>query len=126
MRLWMHGIVTVGLVMLIAGSAAAQRMAPASATYREPDAAASSLAAFSNIFYMPVRLAVTTVTAELGGMAGFLNAADGDSARDIWRLTEGQAILTPAMYRGDEMFRFGPWQARMGVLRPREQPVGVE
>jgi hypothetical protein len=98
-------------------------MAPASVTYREPDAAASSLAAFSNIFYMPVRLAVTTVTAELGGLTAFLNAADGDSARDIWRLTEGQAILTPVMLRGEEMFRFGPWQGRMGMLHPREAQV---
>jgi hypothetical protein len=123
MRIWMHAIVTVGMLALFAGSAAAQRMAPASVTYREPDAAASSLAAFGNIFYTPVRLAVTTVTAELGGMTAFLNAADGDSARDIWRLTDGQAALTPTMLRGDEMFRFGPWQGRMGVLRPREAQV---
>lgn len=123
MRFWMHAIVTVGLVMLFAGSAAAQRMAPASETYTPPDPAASSLAAISNIVYMPVRLAVTTVTAELGGMTAFLNAADATSARDIWGLTEGSAILTPAMYRGDEMFRFGPWQGRMGILHPREAQV---
>lgn len=123
MRLWTHAIVTVGLLVLFAGSAAAQRMAPASETYTEPDAAAASIAALSNIVYMPVRLAVTTVTAELGGMAAFLNAADQTSARDVWRLTEGQAILTPAMYRGDEMVRFGPWQGRMGMLRPREAQV---
>jgi hypothetical protein len=123
MRLWTHAIVTIGLVMLVAASAAAQLMAPASVKYTPPDPAASSLAAVSNIVYMPVRLAVTTVTAELGGVAAFLNAADANSARDIWGLTEGSAILTPAMYRGDEMFRFGSWQGRMGVLRPREAQV---
>jgi hypothetical protein len=123
MRIWTHAIVAVGLVVLFAGSAAAQRMAPASETYMEPDAGAASLAAFTNIFYMPVRLAVTTVTAELGGITAFLNAADARSARDVWGLTEGQAIITPEMLRGDEMFRFGPWQGRMGVLHQRQLQV---
>ena len=123
MRIWMHAIVTVGLLVSVAGSAAAQRMAPATVTYTEPDPAGASLSAFSNIVYMPVRLAVTTVTAELGGITGFLNAADANSSRDIWRLTEGQAILTPAMLRGEEMFRFGPWQGRMGILRSHSLQV---
>jgi hypothetical protein len=98
-------------------------MAPASETYTQPDAAAASTAALFNIFYMPVRLAVTTVTAEVGGITGFLNGADANSTRDIWRLTEGQAVLTPAALRGDELLRFGPWQGRMGVLQSRELQV---
>jgi hypothetical protein len=123
MRILTHAIVGVGLVVLFAGSAMAQRMAPATVTYTEPDPGAVSLAAFTNIFYLPLRLAVTTVTAELGGLAGFLNAADTKSSRDIWRLTEGQAIITPEMLRGDEMFRFGQWQGRMGVLRSDELQI---
>ena len=72
----------------------------------------SLLAATANLVYFPVRLAVTVVTAELGGLTGWLTGGDQPSARAVWNATEGQAFITAGMIEGRETLRFGPWSSR--------------
>jgi hypothetical protein len=67
----------------------------------------SFAAAAINVFYFPVRLAVTLVTAEVGGLTGWLTGGDTTSARSVWGVTDGQAYIKPAMLQGRERLRFG-------------------
>ena len=71
-------------------------------------AAGISLAAAAlNLFYVPVRFAVTVVTAEVGGLTGWLTGGDVPSARSIWAATDGQPYIKPAILEGSERLRFG-------------------
>jgi len=69
----------------------------------------SLAAAAINVFYFPVRFAVTLVTAEVGGLTGWLTGGDTASARSVWGLTDGQAYIKPAILEGRERLRFGSW-----------------
>lgn len=73
------------------------------------DMGMSMLAASANLVYFPVRLAVTAVTAGLGGLTGWLTGGDKPSSRAVWNATEGQAFINAAMIEGRESLRFGPW-----------------
>lgn len=65
------------------------------------------LAAVVNVVYFPVRLAVTLVTAEVGGLTGWLTGGDKPSARSVWGATDGQPFIEPAILEGRERLRFG-------------------
>lgn len=65
-------------------------------------------AAVTNTVYFPLRLAVTIVTAEVGGLTGFFTGGDDASARSVWSSTNGQAFITPEILEGRERLRFGP------------------
>jgi hypothetical protein len=65
-------------------------------------------AAFTNVVYFPARLAVTLVTAEVGGFTGFFTGGDDASARSVWSSTNGQGFITPAILEGRERLNFGP------------------
>lgn len=67
----------------------------------------SLLAAVTNVVYFPVRFGVTLVTAEVGGLCGFLTGGDRPSAHSVWNATEGQGFITPAILEGHERLRFG-------------------
>lgn len=69
-------------------------------------------AAVTNLVYFPVRLAITAVTAGLGGLTGWLTGGDRSSSEAVWNATEGQAFITADMLEGHEALRFGPWPAR--------------
>jgi hypothetical protein len=64
-------------------------------------------AAVLNVVYFPVRLAVTLVTAEVGGLTGFLTGGDKPSAHAVWGATDGQPFIEPAIVEGRERLRFG-------------------
>jgi len=70
-------------------------------------AGVSLLAAVTNIAYIPVRLAVTIATAEIGGLTGWLINGDMGAAQAVWNATDGSAVITPRMLEGRERFRFG-------------------
>ena len=70
----------------------------------------SFLAAASNIVYVPVRFAITIVTAEVGGLTGWLTGGDRAAAQAVWHSTEGQAYLTPDVIEGRERLRFGSYE----------------
>jgi hypothetical protein len=72
----------------------------------EPSAGAIAGAIAINIVYAPVRFAVTVVGAALGGLQGVISAGNKESAWDIWRLTDGSQIITPAMLEGRERWTF--------------------
>jgi hypothetical protein len=70
------------------------------------------LATAINLVYFPVRLALTAVTAEVGGILGWINGGDPQSAQALWNVTDGPGVVRPAMLEGRESFRFGPWVSR--------------
>jgi hypothetical protein len=70
----------------------------------------SFLAAASNIVYVPLRLAITVVTAEAGGLTGWLTGGDQAAARAVWHSTDGQAYIRPEVIEGRERLRFGNYE----------------
>jgi hypothetical protein len=70
-------------------------------------AGVSLLTTIANVVYFPVRLAVTAVTGELGGLTGWLTGGDVPAARSIWKSTDGQPYIKPAILEGRERLRFG-------------------
>lgn len=86
--------------------------------YREPRPGSAALAAVGNIIFMPVRVAVTAVGAELGGLTGWLTAGNRDAAHDIWGLFDGQQYLQPDMMYGQEPLEFGQYEFNMHVTKP--------
>jgi hypothetical protein len=77
---------------------------------RAPNVGTSLLAALSNIFYFPLRFTVTVVTAEVGGLTGWMTGGDVTAAQAVWRSTDGQAYITPGVIEGRERLRFGRLQ----------------
>jgi hypothetical protein len=117
MRTARAALAMVAGAMLYVGSADAQ-LAPEQA--REPRPGSSALAAVSNIVFMPVRVAVAAVGAELGGLTGWLTAGNVRAAHDIWGLPpfDGQMYLQPEMMYGEEPVEFGAYEFRMHVTKP--------
>jgi hypothetical protein len=68
----------------------------------------SLLAASANVVYFPLRLALTTLTAGVGGITGWLTGGDKAAAESVWESTAGQAFITPQILQGRERLRFGP------------------
>ena len=66
------------------------------------EAGVSLLAAATNVVYFPMRLAVTTITAPVGGLVGWLNGGDLRSAQAVWNSTDGPAYMTASMLQGHE------------------------
>jgi len=64
-------------------------------------------AAAINTVYFPLRLALTLVTAELGGLAGWMTGGEVQSAHAVWNATDGEAYVTPAMLEGRQQLHFG-------------------
>ena len=67
----------------------------------------SLAAALMNVVYFPVRLAITAVTGEVGGLTGWLTGGDVPAAQSIWSATDGQPYIKPAILEGRERLRFG-------------------
>lgn len=68
----------------------------------KPAPAAALGAAALNVLFVPLRLAVTVVFAELGGITGLLTGGDEQAAKDVWGLVGGRNFLTPAFVAGKE------------------------
>jgi hypothetical protein len=69
----------------------------------------SIAAAAANLVYFPLRLTLTALTGELGGLTGWMTGGNRHSERAVCGLTEGQAFITPRVLEGRESLRFGPW-----------------
>ena len=84
---------------------------------REYRPGSAALAATANIVFMPVRVVLAAVGAELGGMVGWLTAGNEYAAEDIWHLPpfDGQMYLQPDMMNGEEPLDFGAYSFRMHV-----------
>jgi hypothetical protein len=54
------------------------------------------------VVFVPLRLAVTLLFAELGGITGLLNGGDEQAAKDVWGMVGGRNYLTPAFIQGKE------------------------
>jgi hypothetical protein len=103
------------LALLFAGSAPATARAeepPPEAEdfqlreFYEPSPGAIAGAIAINVVYVPVRFAVTVVGAALGGIEGLISAGNEGAAHDIWGLTDGSQIITPAMLEGRQRWTF--------------------
>lgn len=108
-------VTTVALVALLAASAGAEMTVPAE---RQSLPGAAAVAMFSNLVYVPIRFAVTVVSAELGGLTGFLTGGNKANAEDIWGVFDGQAILTRPMVQGEEPVRFGRYEHSIYLITP--------
>ena len=75
-----------------------------------PGAWPSFAAAATNIVYFPLRLAITIVAAEAGGLTGWLTGGDKAAAQAVWDGTEGQAYIRPEVIEGRERLRFGGYE----------------
>ena len=75
-----------------------------------PAAWSSVAAAASNIVYIPLRFAITIVTAEAGGLTGWLTGGDEAAANAVWHSTDGQAYIRPEVIEGRERLRFGSYE----------------
>ncbi len=69
-------------------------------------------AAGTNLVYIPVRLVVTVVTAEVGGLLGWIDGGDPQSSQALWNVTDGPGVVRPAMLEGRQPFWFGLWATR--------------
>jgi len=109
--------VVAGIILYVGSARAQTEMAPVQ--NRAPHPGASALAATCNIVFMPVRVAVAAIGAELGGIAGWLTAGNEYAAEDIWQLPpfDGDMYLQPAMMYGQDTVDFGAYSFRMHVLR---------
>ena len=94
------------LTAVLAGAARAQEPAPIVRSHNPGLAAA---AAFIDIFFIPVRFAVTAVGGVLGGLTGFITFGDLAAAESIWGLTDGSMVVTPEMLEGTEPFHFSAY-----------------
>lgn len=99
------GLGAVLAVGLLAGGAGAGELQ--AAEEREPAPFAALGAAALNVVFIPVRLAITLVGAELGGVTGMLTIGNEEAASDVWRAVKGQNALTPDIMRGREALRVG-------------------
>jgi hypothetical protein len=108
--------------MLCVGSAHAQMSAAQlePVERHQPHPGSAALAAIGNVVFMPVRIALTTVGAGLGGLTGWLTAGNKNAADDIWRLPpfDGQTYLQPEMLYGEEPLMIGQLEFRMHVTQP--------
>lgn len=107
MRMWSRIVVSALLIALCASGVRAQGATPEE---REAAPGAAVAAAFANIVFMPVRLAITVVGAELGGFTGLMTGGNQQSAEDVWHLFRGDNMLTADMMRGEESLRFGDFE----------------
>ena len=69
---------------------------------RKPAPGAAMAAAALNILFMPMRLAVTVLFAELGGITGLMTGGDEQAANDVWNVVGGTNFLTPKFIEGKE------------------------
>jgi len=99
MRILQRLLVVVAVSALLATNVSAtETMAEA----HEPAPAAAIGTALLNVLFVPLRLAVTVVFAELGGVTGLLTGGDEQAAKDVWNLVGGRNFLTPAFVQGKE------------------------
>lgn len=111
-------VIALALAAALPMSAVAQAMAdeeevPQTTDARRnyvPGAWSGFAAAASNLVYFPLRLAITIVTAEAGGLTGWLTGGDNGAARAVWHGTDGQAYITPEVIEGRERLRFGDYE----------------
>ncbi len=104
MRVMKNTVFAFCVVMLAASQVSAAD--PLEVRERKPGYALA--AALMNVFYVPVRLAVTVVGAELSGITGFLTAGNQEAAGDVASVFDGTQFLTPEHVEGTERIRFGP------------------
>jgi hypothetical protein len=110
-----HRLFWVFLALLLAAAApataSAERPPPEAEDFEleevyEPSAGAIAGAIAINVVYVPVRFPFTVVGAALGGIEGLISAGNEGAARDIWGLTDGSQIITPAMLEGRQRWTF--------------------
>lgn len=102
-------VVLVALMAIGAGSAWAEQGVPRN---REPEPQAAIAAAVANVVFIPIRMGISVIGGELGGLVGFLTAGNRDAAHDVWDLFQGQSIITPDMAAGRESLEFGTLEFR--------------
>jgi hypothetical protein len=66
-------------------------------------------AALINVVYLPLRVALTGVTAVVGGLTGFMTGGNQEASDAVFGLTNGPQVITPAMLDGRERWHLGEY-----------------
>jgi len=110
---WWRKLVVVCALATVVGSAA-----PARAGYLE-DAGWGSLAAISNLGYIPAKLVYSVLGGVTGGLAYGLTLGDLDTAQNVWTTSMGGTyVLTPRNLRGEDPVAF--------VYYPTAKPLAAQ
>ena len=110
---WWRKLVVVCALATVVGSAA-----PARAGYLE-DAGWGSLAAISNLGYIPAKLVYSVLGGVTGGLAYGLTLGDLDTAQNVWTTSMGgTCVLTPRNLRGEDPVAF--------VYYPTAKPLAAQ
>jgi len=104
-KMFRTGVAAALAVSLFAGGVRADSMQITEE--REPTPFAAIGAAFLNLVFIPIRLGITVIGAELGGITGMLTIGNEEAASDVWRTVKGQNALTPDIMKGRESLRIG-------------------
>ncbi len=104
MRAMRNSFLAICVVMLAASQVSASD--PLEVRERKPGYALA--AAGLNVVFLPVRLAMNVVGAELAGLTGFLTMGDHNASGDVASMFDGTQALTPEHIEGTEAVRFGP------------------
>ena len=122
MKATIGGLLLLGAIALSSpGGAAAQMVEQQQPILRSPPSAGASLtAAATNILYFPARFVVTLITAEVGGVTGWMTGGDEAAASAVWSSTDGQVFVTPEVIEGREPLRLGRWRMGGEALPPAE------
>ena len=104
-------------VAVVCALAGALGVSPARAGYLE-DAGWGSLAALSNLAYIPAKLVYSVMGGVTGGLAYGLTLGDLDTAQNVWTTSMGGTyVLTPRNLRGEEPIAF--------VYYPEPRPLAT-
>ncbi len=106
MRAMRNSFFAICVVML----AASQVSASDPLEVRERKPGFSLAAAGMNLVFLPVRLAMNVLGAELAGVTGFLTLGNQDASGDVASMFDGTQYLSPEHVEGTEAVRFGPPQ----------------
>ena len=102
MRTLQRLVVVVALAALFGANISVAEEAPEA---HKPAPGAALGAAALNVVFMPLRMAVTVLFAELGGITGLMTGGDEQAAKDVWELVGGRNFITPAFVQGEEPMR---------------------
>lgn len=98
---WRRLAATLVLTMLLAGGARAE---DGSTEAREPNPRAALSAAALNLIFLPIRIPLTFLGAELAGLTGFLTFGGEHAADDVFGLVDGTQVINEKVIDGREPF----------------------
>jgi hypothetical protein len=102
--------ITMLTLLLAQGARAAEDVAvgeDASVEGHVPDPRAAISAALLNVLFLPIRLPLTVIGAELAGLTGFLTFGGKHAADDVFGFVDGTQVIDEHVVEGREPLCIG-------------------